>query len=38
MMLASYLGNQYDLPGGHLEANEDIFGAMIRDNVDYSYD
>ncbi len=22
---------EYELPGGHLEANEDIFGAMIRE-------
>ena len=31
MMLASYLGNMYDLPGGHLESNEDLFDAMIRE-------
>lgn len=31
MKLASYLGNQYDLPGGNLEPNEDIFDAMIRE-------
>lgn len=26
-----YLDNRYDLPGGHVEPNEDIFGAMIRE-------
>lgn len=26
-----YLDNHYDLPGGHIEPNEDIFGAMIRE-------
>ena len=31
MMLASYLGNMYDLPGGHLEPNEDLFDAMNRE-------
>ena len=31
MMLAEYLDNQYDLPGGHLEPGEDIFDAMIRE-------
>ena len=31
MMLAEYLDNQYDLPGGHLEQGEDIFDAMIRE-------
>ena len=31
MMLASYLGNMYDLPGGHLEPNEDLFDSMIRE-------
>ena len=23
--------NQYDLPGGHVEANEDLYDAMIRE-------
>ena len=31
MMLAEYLDNQYDLPGGHLEPGEDLFDAMIRE-------
>lgn len=31
MMLAEYLENQYDLPGGHLKPGEDIFDAMIRE-------
>ena len=31
MMLAEYLNNQYDLPGGHLEPGEDLFDAMIRE-------
>ena len=31
MMLAEYLDNQYDLPGGHLEPREDLFDAMIRE-------
>jgi len=31
MMLAEYLDNQYDLPGGHLEAGEDLYDAMIRE-------
>ena len=31
MMLANYLGNMYDLPGGHLEPGEDLFDAMIRE-------
>ena len=31
MMLASYLGNMYDLPGGHLEPNEDLYDAMNRE-------
>ena len=31
MMLAGYLDNQYDLPGGHLEPGEDLFDAMIRE-------
>ena len=31
MMLANYLGNKYDLPGGHLEPNEDLFDAMNRE-------
>ena len=31
MMLANYLGNMYDLPGGHLEPNEDLFDAMNRE-------
>ena len=31
MMLAEYLDNQYDLPGGHLEPGEDLYEAMIRE-------
>lgn len=31
MMLAEYLDNQYDLPGGHLEPGEDLYDAMIRE-------
>ncbi|MBR0426895.1 MAG: NUDIX domain-containing protein [Clostridia bacterium] len=31
MVLAEYLDNQYDLPGGHLEPGEDLFDAMIRE-------
>ena len=31
MMLAEYLDNQYDLPGGHLESGEDLYDAMIRE-------
>lgn len=31
MMLAEYLSNQYDLPGGHLEPGEDLYEAMIRE-------
>ena len=31
MMLAEYLNNQYDLPGGHLEPGEDLYDAMIRE-------
>ena len=31
MMLANYLDNQYDLPGGHLEPGEDLYDAMIRE-------
>ena len=31
MMLAKYLDNQYDLPGGHLEPGEDLYDAMIRE-------
>ena len=31
MMLAEYLDNQYDLPGGHLESGEDLYEAMIRE-------
>lgn len=31
MTLAEYLNNQYDLPGGHLEAGEDLFDALIRE-------
>ena len=31
MMLANYLGNMYDLPGGHLEPNEDLYDAMNRE-------
>ena len=31
MMLAEYLDNQYDLPGGHLEPVEDLYDAMIRE-------
>ena len=31
MILAEYLDNQYDLPGGHLEPGEDLFDAMIRE-------
>ena len=31
MMLAEYLDNQYDLPGGHLEKEEDLYDAMIRE-------
>ena len=31
MMLAGYLENQYDLPGGHLEPGEDLYDAMIRE-------
>ena len=31
MMLAGYLDNQYDLPGGHLEPGEDLYDAMIRE-------
>lgn len=31
MLLAEYLNNQYDLPGGHLEAGEDLYDAMIRE-------
>ena len=31
MMLAEYLNNQYDLPGGHLEPGEDLYEAMIRE-------
>lgn len=32
MMLAEYLDNQYDLPGGHLEPREDLYDAMIRES------
>ena len=32
MMLAEYLDNQYDLPGGHLEPGEDLYDAMIRES------
>ena len=32
MMLANYLDNQYDLPGGHLEPREDLYDAMIRES------
>lgn len=31
MMLAEYIDNQYDLPGGHLESGEDLYDAMIRE-------
>ena len=31
MMLAEYLDNQYDLPGGHLEPGENLYEAMIRE-------
>ena len=31
MMIAEYLDNQYDLPGGHLEPGEDLYDAMIRE-------
>ena len=31
MILAEYLDNQYDLPGGHLEPGEDLYDAMIRE-------
>jgi len=31
MILAEYLNNQYDLPGGHLEPGEDLYDAMIRE-------
>ena len=31
MILAEYLDNQYDLPGGHLESGEDLYDAMIRE-------
>ena len=31
MIVAEYLDNQYDLPGGHLEPGEDLFDAMIRE-------
>ena len=30
MMLASYLGNMYDLPGGHLEPNEDLLKFVFK--------
>ena len=28
---AGYLGNVYDLPGGHVEKNEDIYMAAVRE-------
>lgn len=31
MILAEYLDNRYDLPGGHLEPGEDLYDAMIRE-------
>ena len=31
MLFANYLGDKYDLPGGHIESGEDIFDAIIRE-------
>ena len=31
ILIAEYLDNQYDLPGGHLEPGEDLYDAMIRE-------
>lgn len=31
LFFAGYLGNVYDLPGGHVEKNENIYDAAIRE-------